>query len=339
MDGALDSSACSGTGSVGARRLAIIFGVAVTAAAAGWWVAGDRIRALWPRLLHPRSPHEQYARALEQADLRDTALARDWIGAASTALQNPRAASAPFSAEGTFERTTPAALAWRFHVNRGRRVEIAVEFESDGNVFVDLFRDAAPRPVRVTSAAAGARGLEYEPPEDGTYVLRVQPELLRGGRFTVRQHAVATLEFPVRGQSARAVQSVFGDERDGGARSHEGVDIFAPRGTPAVAATDGWVTRVTTNRLGGNVVWMWDPERGQALYYAHLDEQEVSPGARVNAGDVIGRVGNTGNARTTSPHLHFGIYRPLEGAIDPLPFICDAPCPARGMAYARTRQR
>jgi murein DD-endopeptidase MepM/ murein hydrolase activator NlpD len=92
---------------------------------------------------------------------------------------------------------------------------------------------------------------------------------------------------------------------------------------------------VTTNRLGGNVVWVWDAERGQALYYAHLDRQDVSAGSRVHAGDVLGRVGNTGNARTTPPHLHFGIYRPIEGAIDPLPFICDAPCGARGMAYAQ----
>ena len=323
---------------VRARRVAILFAVALAGAIAAWWLAGERIRAVWPQLVPRRSPHEQYARALEQADLRDTAMGREWLNAASTALQNPRAASAPFSAEGIFERTTPAALAWRFHADRGRRVQVTVEFEGDGGVFVDLFRDA-PRPVRVTSAASASRVLEYEPPEDGTYVLRVQPELLRGGRFAVRQRAVATLEFPVRGVSARAVQSVFGDARDGGARSHQGVDIFAPRGTPAVAATDGWVTRVTTNRLGGNVVWLWDPERGQALYYAHLDQQEVSVGARVKTGDVIGRVGNTGNARTTSPHLHFGIYRPIEGAINPLPFICDAPCPARGMAYAQTGER
>ena len=253
--------------------------------------------------------------------------------AASTALQQPRETAAPFAADGTFDAASPGAVAWRFRAARGQRIEAVVEFDGGGEIFVDLFRLEAPEPTRVASAARAARALAYEPADGGTYVLRVQPELLRGGRFRVEQRAVATLHFPVRGVNARAVQSVFGDERDRGARSHQGVDIFAPRGTPAVAATDGWVTRVTTNRLGGNVVWVWDPERGQALYYAHLDRQDVSAGSRVKAGDVLGRVGNTGNARTTPPHLHFGIYRPLEGAIDPLPFICDAPCGA-GIAYA-----
>ncbi len=304
-----------------------------------WWVAGERIRAVWPRLFPLISRHEQYARALRRADLHSTALGRDWLAAASTALQDAQEAQAPFSAEGTFDIAKPAAAAWRFRVSRGRRIEVAVQFESGGELFVDLFREATEEPIRVASLPADSRALDYEPSEDGTYVLRIQPELLRGGPFTVRQRAVATLRFPVRGVSARAVQSVFGDDRDRGARSHQGVDIFAPRGTPAVAATDGWVTRVTTNRLGGNVVWMWDPDRGQALYYAHLDQQVVSTGARVKAGDEIGRVGNTGNARTTPPHLHFGIYRPIEGAIDPLPFICDAPCATRGMAYAHGRER
>jgi hypothetical protein len=56
------------------------------------------------------------------------------------------------------------------------------------------------------------------------------------------------------------------------------------------------------------------------LYYAHLDEQLVSDGQRVRRGDTIGLVGNTGNAATTSPHLHFGIYAP-GGAVNPLPFV------------------
>jgi murein DD-endopeptidase MepM/ murein hydrolase activator NlpD len=318
-----------------ARRVAGILMLVASGAAVTWWLLGDHIRARWPRLVQPRSPHERYARALENANLHGTALGRDWLEAASTALRDPRSATAPFSAEGTFEAGAPTAVAWRFGVAHGRRVEVRVEFEGAGEIFVDLFHQASERLARVHSATAGAAALDYEPPEDGTYVLRVQPELLRGGRYAVRQRAVATLQFPVQGLTPRAVQSRYGDQRDSGVRAHEGVDIFAPRGTPALAAADGWVTRVTTNRLGGNVVWVWDPERGQALYYAHLDRQDVSTGVRVKAGDVIGRVGNTGNARTTPPHLHFGIYRPLEGAIDPLPFICDAPCGTRGMAYAQ----
>jgi peptidoglycan LD-endopeptidase LytH len=114
---------------------------------------------------------------------------------------------------------------------------------------------------------------------------------------------------------------VFGDPRDGGRRRHEGVDIFAKRGTPVLSASSGVVTRVGEGGLGGRVVWVWDPARSLLLYYAHLQEQLVSTGTRVRAGEPIGTVGNTGNARTTPPHLHFGIYRRGAGAIDPEAFI------------------
>jgi hypothetical protein len=68
-------------------------------------------------------------------------------------------------------------------------------------------------------------------------------------------------------------------------------------------------------------VWQLDRDRGQSLYYAHLDSQVVVPRQVVEAGDTVGFVGNTGNARTTPPHLHFGIYRRGLGALDPWPFV------------------
>jgi murein DD-endopeptidase MepM/ murein hydrolase activator NlpD len=119
------------------------------------------------------------------------------------------------------------------------------------------------------------------------------------------------------------VQGLFGDGREGGRRRHEGIDIFAPRGTPAVAAVDGWITGAATNRLGGNVVWLWSPTKRVALYYAHLDRHAVTRGDRVWAGDTVGYVGTTGNARGTPPHLHFGIYVTGEGAVDPFHFVVD----------------
>jgi peptidoglycan LD-endopeptidase LytH len=100
-------------------------------------------------------------------------------------------------------------------------------------------------------------------------------------------------------------------------RRHEGIDLFAPRGTPVRSTTRGLVTKVGTNRLGGQVVgvlgpgWEWH-------YYAHLDSfGRFRQGDLVNEGDVIGYVGSTGNARGTPPHLHYGIYR--RGAINPYP--------------------
>ena len=77
--------------------------------------------------------------------------------------------------------------------------------------------------------------------------------------------------------------------------------------------------------IGGKVVWVLDTARDLSLYYAHLDSQGVSPGTRVRAGDALGTVGNTGNARTTVPHLHFGIYDRREGPIDPMPFVHEPP--------------
>ncbi len=60
--------------------------------------------------------------------------------------------------------------------------------------------------------------------------------------------------------------------------------------------------------LGGKQVWLRDTKRGQSLYYAHLDSIAKTSGS-VKTGDTLGFVGNTGNARTTPPHLHFGIYK------------------------------
>jgi len=109
------------------------------------------------------------------------------------------------------------------------------------------------------------------------------------------------------------------------ARAHRGVDIFAPRGSTAVAATDAWVVRVETTRVGGNVVWLQPLFGNMRLYYAHLDRQYVERGQFVLAGEPIGAVGNTGNAISTPPHLHFGVYvrKPgvRGGARDPYGFL------------------
>jgi peptidoglycan LD-endopeptidase LytH len=67
---------------------------------------------------------------------------------------------------------------------------------------------------------------------------------------------------------------------------------------------DGVVTRVEENTLGGRVIFLAPNNKDYSLYYAHLQEQTAKPGQRVKTGDTIGLMGNTGNARTTAPHLH-----------------------------------
>jgi murein DD-endopeptidase MepM/ murein hydrolase activator NlpD len=127
------------------------------------------------------------------------------------------------------------------------------------------------------------------------------------------------LPVPVRGVVPRALRDTWHGARSEG-RRHEGIDIFAKRGTAVVAATEGIVLRVGTNRLGGQVVWVLGPG-GQRHYYAHLDRYaEIGNGQRVRPGTVLGYVGTTGNAKGTPPHLHYGIYA-AGGAINPYPML------------------
>ena len=109
---------------------------------------------------------------------------------------------------------------------------------------------------------------------------------------------------------------------------HHGDDIFAALGTPVVAVADGTLNRVGWQRLGGWRLWVRDSRRNE-FYYAHLSG--YSPLAlhskRVKAGDVIGYIGNTGDAFTTSPHLHFEIHPvsllrlDYNGAVNPTTYL------------------
>jgi murein DD-endopeptidase MepM/ murein hydrolase activator NlpD len=137
------------------------------------------------------------------------------------------------------------------------------------------------------------------------------------------QDAPGYLPVPVSGVTPRQLADTWNASRSGG-RRHQGIDIFAPRGTPVFSATEGVVTRVGTNELGGKVVWVYGPGR-QMHYYAHLDDYaDIQPGDHVVAGTPLGHVGNTGNARATPPHLHYGIYAPA-GAINPYPLLTAPP--------------
>jgi murein DD-endopeptidase MepM/ murein hydrolase activator NlpD len=281
------------------------------------------------RAFVPAYPHEEYARSLRQAALDQTALGRDWLAASERALRTTLSVTLPYRETGYFAPEEAGAVAYRFEARRGQRVRVEVELETSETcrLFVDLFRQGsgADSPEHVASAPAETSRLEFEVAQDGTYLLRLQPELLRGGRYTLTHEALAAMHFPVFGKDSRAVGSGFGAQRDGGRREHHGIDILAPRGTTVLSASDGVVSSVAVTDVGGKVVWVLDPARELSLYYAHLDSQGVSTGARVRAGDALGTVGNTGNARTTVPHLHFGIYDRRAGPIDPMPFVHEPP--------------
>ncbi len=129
--------------------------------------------------------------------------------------------------------------------------------------------------------------------------------------------------WPVTGTKS-TVGSVWGDERDAGKRRHEGIDIFSARGTAVVAICDGYIQVLGNDDIGGKNITLQPYEYEWNAYYAHLDQQYVVAGQKVKKGQLIGTVGNTGNAKTTPPHLHFGIYT-NNGAIDPLPYIKTSP--------------
>lgn len=308
-------------------RRGLLIGIGVAAAIGiALWVFGqeeiEQIRDSW----RAETPHEEYLKGLHDAGLAGTALTRSWIEEAAEAVERPQVVELPFQEETFIGADDPEAVGYRFHVPRGQRVRIAIAVEAreSPRVFLDVFRvpEDPTDPLRpLTELDRGPDGvLTHEPTRSGDFIVRVQPELLRSGRFRITVETAPALAFPVEGRDTRAILSFFGADREAGRRTHAGVDIFAPRGTPVLASAPGRVNRVELTNLGGKVVWVRD-NRGRNLYYAHLDSQYVRSGMDVEEGDTVGFVGNSGNARTTPPHLHYGIYVRGEGAVDPFPYL------------------
>ncbi|MEA3076927.1 MAG: hypothetical protein QOF60_1835 [Actinomycetota bacterium] len=119
---------------------------------------------------------------------------------------------------------------------------------------------------------------------------------------------------PVKGAGKFDFSNSFGAPRPGG-RKHMGNDVFAKRGTPVVAGVDGTIRSVTGSISG--IGYYLDGDDGVTYYGAHLDVLKIADGGRVKQGDVIGAVGNTGNAEYTPTHLHFEVHPGGGAAVDP----------------------
>ncbi|WP_179349801.1 peptidoglycan DD-metalloendopeptidase family protein [Winogradskyella pacifica] len=213
-------------------------------------------------------------------------------------------------------------LAYSLNLQRGERFKIESHTDSLQLAF-DVFmfeNDSVISKKALHSNEPEANRLEFDVTRTGKYKIVILPNLTFSSNFGIKLFTEPTLAFPVSGKDNKAIQSFWGASRSSGSRSHQGIDIFAKRGTPVVAATNGFISNTGNRGLGGKQVWLRDGLFGQSLYYAHLDRIAVSEGNRVKTGDTLGFVGNTGNAKTTSPHLHFGIYT-SGGAVDPLPFV------------------
>jgi murein DD-endopeptidase MepM/ murein hydrolase activator NlpD len=127
--------------------------------------------------------------------------------------------------------------------------------------------------------------------------------------------------FPVAGK--HTFSDTFGAPRSD-VPAHVGVDIFASFGTPIVAVADGRIYRVGTLKISGNRLWLRD-KRGYRYFYCHLSDFAAAAynGADVHAGEVIGFVGNTGDAEPTPPHLHFEVHMPDGAVVNPTPFAAE----------------
>ncbi len=150
---------------------------------------------------------------------------------------------------------------------------------------------------------------------------------------------VVSIVFPLAADSVRFT-SGFGDGREGG-RSHRGQDLFCPRWTPILAAVDGTVDWISTKRpkKGGSYHLLLRGDDGNLYFYDHLNNDDpgtrddaappryayargLKNGDRVQAGDIVGYVGDSGNAARWGPHLHFEIHIGRWGnAIDPAPSL------------------
>ena len=126
----------------------------------------------------------------------------------------------------------------------------------------------------------------------------------------------AGLAIPVSGIKAKQLTDTFTQARAGGARVHDAIDIMADEGTPVIAATDGKVEKLFFSDGGcGNTIYVRSPDERWTYYYAHLKGYApgLAEGQQVKRGQIIGRVGHTGNASAEGPHLHFAINRMERG--------------------------
>jgi murein DD-endopeptidase MepM/ murein hydrolase activator NlpD len=195
-----------------------------------------------------------------------------------------------------------------------------------------LAEPEAPPPVAMSESAAEIAALEAEaahaevavPPSHGA----ITPAATTGARAdnprtdNLRTTDAVTadsadvdalrrrdLDVPVDDVDRDDLRDSFSDAR--GSRSHQAIDIMAPRGTPVLAAEDGRIVKLFNSKQGGLTIYQFDPTSTYTYYYAHLDRYApgLKEGQTVKRGDTIGTVGSTGNAAEDAPHLHFAIFR------------------------------
>jgi murein DD-endopeptidase MepM/ murein hydrolase activator NlpD len=186
--------------------------------------------------------------------------------------------------------------------------QLVAQLRSDLNRSNKRDSDRAPKPAAATASAARPRDTDFAERARALFAP------LNG----------TALQMPVVGVRNFDLDDSWGAPRDGGKRPHRGIDIFAPRGTPVIAVTEGVISYIGDQPKGGHCLWL-TTESGTSFYYAHLERWAAGmyEGMEVRRGDVLGYVGNTGNAISTPPHLHFGINQNDE-MVNPYPILAKA---------------
>ncbi|MBX2845573.1 MAG: M23 family metallopeptidase [Saprospiraceae bacterium] len=264
-----------------------------------------------------KSPRQHYEHQLRK---EDKTLYTKWQAEIEKAFEEAGVVELPYSSSALLVKERLHIYSYDVELAVGEVFSAAVKTSIQGaSIFLELFElDDGGQRTRKAYSKEGQ--LEYEVTQSGHYKVLVAGEMGTISNYAFNMNTHPLYGFPLKGGKNSDIQSFWGAPRDGGARKHEGIDIFAPKGTDLVAVTDGTIER-RTGGLGGKQIWLYDKARRIRIYYAHLDAQIAEDGAKVQKGEVVGTVGNTGNARTTPPHVHFGTYLSKRGAVDPLGFV------------------
>ena len=259
---------------------------------------------------------EVYAREFKGNE----ALFNQWEMVYKNAISDSLEVNLPYGEKGIFNQGVPTAYSYSVKMEEGEVLVAEIVKDSvNQRIFTDVFAFDGAGFKHLKTFEPGAEDISIEVNSSGIYKIIIQPEMAANTNFFINIYKKPLLNFPVLGKGNAAVMSFWGMERDGGKRTHEGIDIFAKKGTPVIAVADGTISRTGNHGIGGKQVWQ--RVSGYSLYYAHLDSVVAQSGRTVKAGDTLGFVGNTGNAKFTPPHLHFGIYKGYSGAVNPLPFV------------------
>jgi murein DD-endopeptidase MepM/ murein hydrolase activator NlpD len=212
------------------------------------------------------------------------------------------------------EKQRLADVAVQRELERQRQAELARQAAAARQLAASNAAAAAPSGAAAVAPSSGSSGGSSNGPQAAASPTpAAAPAPAPVPASPPPSNAGSGIVCPVAGP--RAFGDTWGAARSGG-RSHEGVDMMSPGGTPLVAVESGSVQFKTT-RLGGNSVWL-NGNSGTRYFYAHLSAWEGSSRS-VSQGEVIGYVGATGN--TTANHLHFEIHPGGGRAVNPYPYV------------------